>query len=467
MTRPTPLQAFRRGLPSLDLEDYHAKLREELQRRNRDLRFMLATPSEPGAAEPGAFHGVPVTVKDALTVRGLEATAGSRILQGYVPVFTATAVERLERAGGVVHGKTAMDEFGFGTFGTNCAFGAPRNPWDPSRVTGGSSGGAGVAAALLAHHVAIAESTGGSISSPASFCGAVGLTPTYGRISRWGLIDYANSLDKIGVITRSTRDGFEAFNAMLGPDAHDATSQNPHNLAATRRPVKRIGVMRELVDASKPEVAKPFRSAMDRLAAEGVAVQEVSFPLAKEALAAYYVLACSEASTNLAKYCGLRYGPQGELDKPFDESFAAVRSRDFGAEAKRRVLLGTYARMAGYRDAYYLKATRVRGAVIEAYRGLFRNVDVLASPTMPILPPRFEEVAALDPVDVYALDAISVGPNLAAMPHLSVPCGYVTDLPVGLQFVANQWDEGALWDVGERWEAAFPYRFPANVGAVP
>lgn len=406
------------------------------------------------AAEPGVgrLSGYYLSVKDNLCVRDMPATAGSKILEGYAPPFDATCVEKCRREGASILGKTTMDEFGFGTFNVNTPYKVPLNPHDRERSTGGSSGGAAAVTASAGFpHLALAESTGGSISCPAAFCGVVGVTPTYGRVSRWGLIDYANSLDKIGCMARTVGEAALALSVISGPDAYDSTAIQEPALDYTDYvdggvEGLKVGVPREYYgEGVEPGVTDRVWGAVKRLESLGAVVTEVSLPHTGVSLSSYYVIAMAEASTNLARYSGLRYGLHGPLEGSFDEYFTAVRSAGFGEEAKRRIILGTYTRMAGYRDAYYLKALRVRTLVIGDFKRAFKEVDVLATPTMPVVAPRFDEIALLEPVQHYMMDVLTVAPNLAGVPMISVPCGKVDGLPVGLHLVADHLREDLLF----------------------
>jgi aspartyl-tRNA(Asn)/glutamyl-tRNA(Gln) amidotransferase subunit A len=411
---------------------------------------------------PPKFH---FSAKDNICAIGFQARAGSKILEGYRPPFDATAVQKMREANGILIGKTNMDEFGFGTFCTNSAFGIPLNPHDTERTCGGSSGGSAAITALLDKHVALAESTGGSISCPASFCGVVGFTPTYGRVSRYGLIDYANSLDKIGLVTRSASDLRRFLPIISGPDKRDPTSCVQPLLRLDGPPVKRIAVPEEALQNLDPAVLRSFESALDKLNGMGIEVRRVSMPSLGYALAAYYVLATSEASTNLARYKGMLFGVRGgQIDQSFNDYFSEVRSANFGKEAKRRVLLGTYTRMVGFRDRYYLKALAVRQLIIKEYQGLMEKDDLIITPTMPFIAPRFTEIAKMKPLEVYQADFLTVPPNLTGMPHISLPCGYHDSMPIGMQLVAPHWEEGRLLNVAERWCNDFKIRFPEVSG---
>jgi len=450
---------------SIDCRDYIERLIVQLRKENSKLELFSKLHEKPVCNPEGALASLPFTVKDNICVEKFPTRAGSKILIGYQPPFNATVVERMNTAGAAFIGTTNMDEFGFGTFCTNSAFGTPKNPFDNSRSCGGSSGGAAGSTAILKHHVALAESTGGSISCPASFCGVVGITPTYGRVSRYGLIDYANSLDKIGLMGRSIEDIAIALPTISGPDPRDFTSMIQPPLTLRDEKIESIAVPRELISEGTDEkILKMFWNAMEKLKSEGVVVDEVNMPVLKYSIPAYYILACAEASTNLAKFCGIRYGKEGsQLENMYNTFFTEVRTDAFGVEAKRRIMLGTFARMAGYRDQYYMKSLRVRRKIIEEFGRLYESYDLIASPTMPLLPPKFEEIADMSPASVYALDFLTVPPNLAGLPHLSMPMGYVGDLPAGVHFIANHWKEEKLISVGRIWERGMEYRFPLNL----
>lgn len=426
-------------------------LLEQAHRINRRYRAFNHVAEALEAEGGGRLAGVYVSVKDNVCVKGMPSTAGSKALEGYTPPFDATVVAKCRLEGAAILGKTTQDEFGFGTFNVNTPYGVPLNPRDTERSPGGSSGGAAVVTAVADFpHLAIAESTGGSISCPASFCGVVGITPTYGRTSRWGLIDYANSLDKIGCMGRTVRDAALLLSVISGPDRYDSTvlhTQVEDYVAYAGKPVEglRVGVPREYFGEGVDQgVSDVVWGGVKRLEDQGADIREVSLPFTRYSLSSYYIIAMAEASTNLAKYCGLRYGLHLPLEGSFDEYFSAVRSMGFGDEAKRRIILGTYARMAGYRDAYYLKALRVRTRIIEDFRRVYRDVDVLAAPSMPVVAPRFDEIAELEPIQHYMMDILTVAPNLAGVPMVSVPCGESHGMPVGLHVMADYLGEGDM-----------------------
>ncbi len=430
-----------------------------------------------------ALFGLPVSVKDNICVRGIQSSAGSKILDGYIPPFDATCIERLKKESALIIGKTNQDEFGFGTFSVNSGYGIPKNPLDETRTCGGSSGGAaGLVAALQMPHIAIAESTGGSISCPAAFCSVVGLTPTYGLVSRYGLIDYANSLDKIGPIGKSVYDVAIALSKIAGHDGKDSTSikketlnkmgyiQKTKSFDVTndskpfehdsrsegydytahlfkRKDLKgiRIGVPKEYFSNVDKKIEKSVWDAIKRMEGLGAKIKEISLPQTRFALASYYIIATAEASTNLSRYCGLRYGMHQKLEGNFNEYFSKVRSAGFGDEAKRRIILGTFARMSGYREAYYLKAMKVRTLIINEFKKAFKGVDILAAPTMPIMPPKFSEIKKLTPSEVYQMDILTVPPNLAGIPMISLPTEKKT--PIGLHLMAGHLEEAKLIEV--------------------
>ena len=403
-------------------------------------------------------EGTPISVKDNICTKGLRTTAGSKILENYTPVFDATVIEKAEKSGFSVVGKTAMDEFGFGSFSTNCAYKIPKNPIEETRNCGGSSGGgAGYTYASKFSNSSIAESTGGSISCPAAFCSVVGITPTYGLVSRYGLIDYANSLDKIGTFGKTVKESVELLNVIAGYDEKDSTSIKKENenyrnyLGKDARKLK-IGVIKEFSrgEGISLEVENDFWDGVKKLEKEGIKYKEVSFKLSSLVLPVYYIIAMCEASTNLAKYSGIRYGMTKELKGTFNEYFSSVRESYLGKEAKRRILLGTFMRMAGYREAYYIKALKLRSMITQEYKKLFKEFDVLLTPTMPILPPKFSEIAKLSPVENYMSDILTTGPNLCGLPMISVPVK--KNRMVGMHFIADHLQENKIINIGDFYE---------------
>ena len=397
----------------------------------------------------GKLFGVPITVKDAICVKGRESKAGSKILRGYKPLMDATVVEKLRAEGAIILAKTTQDEFGFGTFATNTEL-VPKNPFDNERSCGGSSGGsAGFSAYSSRYHASLGESTGGSIACPASFCGVTGLTPTYGLVSRYGLIDYANSLDKIGSIGRGVDDAALLLETIAGKDVKDSTSIG-NGFKIDEDGIQNVAIITNFYDGCDDEVKKIISAKIDKLK-EFVKVDEIQLPMnSMYALAAYYIIATSEASTNLAKLSGLRYGVQGEVEgKHFDEYFSEIRSSNFTDEAKRRIILGTFARMSGYRDAYYLKAMKVRTKLINEFNQAFKKYDLLLCPTMPVVAPKFENIEKLTPAQNYAMDLCTVPANLAGLPHISCNAGMSNGMPVGLMAIAPHLKEQRLYSFGK------------------
>lgn len=402
------------------------------------------------------------SAKDNLCTKEFQARAGSRILEGYRPAFDAFPVRKMREAGGFLLGKTNMDEFGFGTFCTNSGFEIPLNPYDLERACGGSSGGAAVAAAIIPDHVALGVSTGGSISCPASFCGVVGMTPTYGRVSRWGLIDYGNSLDKVGILSRSIEQVERFLPAISGKDPKDPTSCSQPQLDLSHVREGPIALPKECLNGLAPDIKDSFLRTVQRIETKlGIEVKEVDMPSLKYAMSAYYVLATTEASTNLARYCGMRYGvAEKDYHQHFNEFFSGVRSDNFGEEAKRRILLGTFCRMVGFRNKYYLKALSVRQSLINDYNKIFQEFSMVISPTMPFVAPRFDRISSMRPVEMYSADFLTIPPNLTGMPHISLPSDYIDSMPVGMQLVAPHWEEGSLVKFAKRWEQTFQYHVP-------
>ena len=416
-------------------------------------RYEMFTSFSDASEGEGTFT---FSAKDNLTSYDFETCAGSKILKGYRPPFDATPIRKMREAGGFLAGKTNMDEFGFGTFSANSGFGIPKNPYDLNRSCGGSSGGAACAAAVLEDHVALGVSTGGSIVCPASFCGVYGIAPTYGRVSRYGLIDYGNSLDKVGVLSADAKDLSKYLPVIAGKDPKDPTSCVQPDMPGTFRKMKSVAIPKEATEGISKDVMDSFDASIERLRSDGIDVEYVDMPVLKYAMPAYYVLATSEASTNLARFCGMRYGQQdGDLSLKFDDYFTSFRSQYFGDEAKRRILLGTFTRMVGYADKYYNKALRVRQSVISEYKKVFADHDAVVTPTMPFISPRFDEISKMSALDVYKADFLTVPPNLTGMPHLSVPCGYSDGMPVGLMFTADHWNEDILLSVAEDWQKGF------------
>ena len=411
--------------------------------------------------DDGPLAGRTVAVKDNISTDGVETTCGSAALEGYVPPYDATVVERLRDAGATIVGKTNMDEFGMGTTTETSAFGPVENPAAEGRVPGGSSGGSAAAVASGEADLALGSDTGGSVRCPAAFCGVVGIKPTYGLVSRYGLVAYANSLEQIGPLAPTVEAAAELLEVLAGPDPNDATTREPpadvdtDYAAAADGDVSglTVGIPTELLKGADEGVRAVFEDAIDDLESKGATTETVSLPSVETAVQAYYVIAMSEASSNLARFDGVRYGRSGEGDDEdnWNESFAAAREIGFGEEVKRRVLLGTYALSAGYHDKYYKKAQDARAWVKQDFEEAFESVDVLASPTMPV--PPFERGESLeDPLQMYLADANTVPINLANLPAISVPAGETDEGPVGLQLVGPAFDEATLVRAGSALE---------------
>ncbi|HET7293593.1 MAG TPA: Asp-tRNA(Asn)/Glu-tRNA(Gln) amidotransferase subunit GatA [Vicinamibacteria bacterium] len=412
--------------------------------------------------DPGPLAGVPVALKDVLALEGVPTTCGSRMLEGYRPLFTATAVARLEGAGAVIVGKTNMDEFAMGSSTENSAFKKTRNPWDPTRVPGGSSGGSAAAVAAGVVPLALGTDTGGSIRQPAALCGVVGLKPTYGRVSRYGLVAFASSFDQIGPLARSVEDAALAATVMAGRDPLDSTSALepvPDLAKALGGDVAglRVGVPRAFLGTGVEAGAlAAFEDALGTLAGLGVEIVDVSLPTLPHAIATYYLVATAEASSNLARFDGVRYGLRARGARDLASLYGDTRDLGFGPEVKRRILLGTFALSAGYYDAYYARAQRARALVRRDFARAFAACDAVATPTSPTPAFKLGEKAD-DPLQMYLADIFTVPANLAGLPGLSVPCGFSGGLPVGLQLVGRAFDEATLLRMGHAYEQATPH----------
>ena len=416
--------------------------------------------------DPGPLAGVPVALKDNLCTTGIPTTCSSRILEGWRPPYDATVVERLRAAGAIVVGKTNLDEFAMGSSTENSAFGPSKNPHDTTRVPGGSSGGSAVAVAAGFAPLALGSDTGGSIRQPAALCGVVGMKPTYGRVSRYGLVAFASSLDQIGPFATTVADAAALYDVIAGHDPADSTSI-PAPLIPTSTHLYdgveglRIGVVKELlgIEGIAPDVAARARAAAEALEAAGAKVEEVSVPAVIYGLSAYYLIAPAEASSNLARYDGVRYGLR--VDAPTTgEMYDRTRTAGFGPEVMRRIMLGTYALSAGYYDAFYGKAQKVRTLIIRDFEVAYDRCDVLLSPTSPTT--AFELGAKADPLAMYLNDVCTIPSNLAGHPAISVPFGSGDDgLPVGVQLMANTLDEPVMFRVAAALEAAAPDGAPS------
>ncbi|MCX9083599.1 MAG: Asp-tRNA(Asn)/Glu-tRNA(Gln) amidotransferase subunit GatA [Candidatus Methanoperedens sp.] len=395
----------------------------------------------------GPLAGIPVAIKDNISTKGIQTTCASKILTGYIPPYDAHVIEKLKAAGAIIIGKTNMDEFAMGSSTETSFYGPTLNPWDTDRVPGGSSGGSAAAVAGGETPLSLGSDTGGSVRCPASFCGVVGLKPTYGAISRYGLISYANSLEQIGPFGSCVRDVATIFDVIAGHDPRDSTSVNREvdYSSALKNDVKgmKIGIPQEYFgEGTDKDVDRSVRDAINTLEGLGATTVDVEMPNTKYALSAYYVIAMSEASSNLARFDGMRYGLRVE-DSDWHTTFSQVRAAGFGDEVKRRILLGTYALSAGYHDKYYLKALKIRTLIKQDFERAFANVDVLIAPTMPY--PAFKIGEKIDdPISLFLSDVDTVPINLAGVPSISVPCGFSNGLPIGMQVIGKHFDEAAI-----------------------
>jgi aspartyl-tRNA(Asn)/glutamyl-tRNA(Gln) amidotransferase subunit A len=407
----------------------------------------------------GPLAGVPIALKDNLCVRNMRTTASSRILENYAPPYTATAVERLEAAGAIVVGKTNCDEFAMGSSTENSAFGPTRNPWATDRTPGGSSGGSAVAVAARCVPLSLGSDTGGSIRQPASFCGVVGLKPTYGRVSRYGLMAFASSLDQIGPFSRTVGDAALAMNVIAGADPHDSTSASqavPDYTAALTGDIRglRVGVPRAFVSEGVDAAVKSaFDEALKTLQSLGATLIDIELPHARYAIPVYYLVCTAELSSNLARYDGVRYGYRAPSSRAqtLKEMYSRTRDQGFGAEVKRRIVLGTYVLSAGYYDAFYLKALQVRTLMRRDYDQAFERVDVVAMPTSPIPPFALGEKTD-DPLQMYLADIFTVSANLVGLPGINVPCGFAGHLPIGFQMLGRRFDEPTILRAADAFE---------------
>ena len=411
------------------------------------------------AGEGGPLTGVPVQIKDVMCTEGVPTTCASRMLENFVPVYNATAVEQLLGQGAVMLGKGNMDEFAMGSSCENSAFHPTMNPWDLERVPGGSSGGAAASVASGEAIYALGSATGGSVRQPAALCGVVGLKPTYGLVSRYGLIAFASSLDQIGPVGRTVMDCALALNAIAGHDPHDATSvhQEPKDYATSLgQDIKglRLGVPEEyFVDGMEPGSRKAVDEAISALEGLGASVRPVSLPTTRYALACYYIIAPSECSANLARYDGVKYGYSYQGTNDMWEALEKTREYGFGPEVTRRVMLGTYALSSGYHDAYYLKAQQARTMIRQDFDRVFQDVDALVTPTSPVTAFKIGEKSG-DPVQMYLIDVCTLPVNIAGLPGLSVPCGFSDGLPVGLQLIGPHFSEETLLRTAHAYESA-------------
>ena len=440
----------------LTADELHAAYLEQIAARDGELHAYLTTVSD------AAGDGVPIALKDVISTKGVETTAGSRILKGYVPVFDSTVADRCRARGLPLLGKTNMDEFAMGSSTENSGYGPTRNPWDHERVPGGSSGGSAAAVAAGLAPWALGSDTGGSIKQPAALCGVVGLRPTYGTVSRYGIVAFASSLDQVGPITRTVRDCALLYRIIAGRDPCDSTTVELP--AAVEVPEAedlrglRVGVPKELNEAEgiEPGVAEAVDRALALCRDLGAELGECRLPRSVDyGLPCYYLIAPSEASSNLARYDGVRYGPRAAAET-VEEMQERTRDEGFGDEPKRRIMLGTYALSAGYYEAFYGQAQRVRTVIRDEFAAAFANFDLLVSPTSPTVAFRLGEKTA-NPLAMYLSDVLTIPPNMAGLPGLSIPCGLSQGLPVGLQLLGPPFSENLLFRAGHALERALGF----------
>lgn len=404
-----------------------------------------------------ALFGLPIAIKDNISTKGIRTTCSSRMLENFVPVYDATVIERLKQNGYIITGKTNLDEFAMGSSTENSAFFTTRNPWDLDRVPGGSSGGSAAAVAAGMVPASLGSDTGGSIRQPAAFCGVVGLKPTYGRVSRYGLVAFASSLDQIGPITRTVEDAALLMNIIAGKDKKDSTSKDiqvPNYLDFIGKDIKglKIGIPKEFFPSDlDSDIKQIIMDNAKKLQQEGAILEEISLPYTQYAIETYYIIAPSEASSNLARFDGVRYGYRASTYTDLEEMYSKTRDEGFGPEVKRRIMIGTYVLSSGYYDAYYLKAQKVRTLIYQDFMRAFEKVDVILTPTTPDVAFKVGEKSS-DPIQMYLSDIFTVSINLATVPAISVPCGFKDGLPVGLQIIGKPFDEGTIIKVADKVE---------------
>lgn len=411
----------------------------------------------------GKLSGVPIAVKDNICVEGEKTTCGSKILQGFIPPYDATVIKKLRQSGAILLGKTNMDEFAFGSSCETSAYGPTFNPWNLKHVPGGSSGGSAAVVSAGQAAMALGSDTGGSIRQPAAFCGVVGLKPTYGRVSRYGLIAFASSLDQIGPITKDVRDAALLLNVIAGHDEKDSTSADIEVPDYTKSLVKdvkglRIGIPRECFKKGVDrEVEQNFRQAIKLLEGLGAKSEEISLPYLDYAISCYYIVAPAEASSNLARFDGVQYGLRAEAPDDLNQMYEQTREIGFGSEAKRRIILGTYVLSSGYYDAYYLKALKVRTLIKEDFERIFKKYDCIITPTSPTAAFKIGEKIN-DPLSMYLSDVFTASINLAGIPAISIPCGFTEkNLPLGLQIIAKAFSEQTLFRTAYTFEQSTDY----------
>ena len=428
----------------------------------REYATRRAEEIENNSGTGGNLRGAAIAVKDNICTSWTQSSCGSHILGNYRPQYNATVVEKLNAAGAVIVGKTNMDEFAMGSSNENSAFGVVRNPWDTDRVPGGSSGGSAVAVASGIVRASLGSDTGGSIRQPASFCGVFGIKPTYGRVSRFGLVAFGSSLDQIGVFGQTARDVAEVLEIIAGRDTNDATTADvpvPNYSNELEKDIKglKIGVPRALFgEGLDDEVRNAVEQAIENYRHLGAEIVDVELPLVKYGIAVYYIIATAEASSNLARFDGVRYGFRAEEAGGLRQMYFKTREEGFGAEVKRRIMLGTYVLSSGYYDAYYAKAQKVRSLLKRDFQTAFQKCDAIITPTSPTVAFKIGEKSD-DPLAMYLNDVYTVSANLAGIPGISVPCGLSSDgLPIGLQLLGNNWSESLLLNLSNVYEKSFP-----------
>ena len=469
------LNAYRTGKTSpaevckllLSRIDRHDSQIGAFLRVDRDQIFRDAASAEKNLELPLA--GVPLAIKDNISTEGMETTCSSKILRGYIPPYDATAIERLKRAGAIILGKTNCDEFAMGSSTENSAYQKTKNPWNLEYTPGGSSGGSAAAVASCFAYGALGSDTGGSVRQPAGMCGVAGLKPTYGRVSRYGLVAFGSSLDCIGILSRSTADAALLLQVIAGPDSRDSTCANQpaprfademQNPTGAQKKI-RVGIPREYFgEGLDNEVAAAIENILKTMEQQGkIELTSISLPHTQFAIAAYYVIATAEASSNLSRFDGVRYGHRSK-EKTLRKMYSVTRSEGFGAEVKRRIMLGTFALSAGYYDAYYIRAAKVRSMIANDFRNAFQQVDLICTPTSPTAGFRFGEKTE-DPLSMYLSDVYTVTMNLAGIPAISIPCGlHSSGLPMGLQIVGNYFDEMRVFSLASTMLKKFPPALP-------
>jgi len=452
-------------ISSLELTQFYLKRIKEL---DQDLNCFITVTEEQAlaaaktadqkiaAGQAGRLTGIPIAQKDIFCTKGIKTTCGSKMLHNFTAPYDATVVAKLNAAGTVMLGKTNMDEFAMGSSNENSHFGPVKNPWDKNCVPGGSSGGSAAAVAAGLVPGATGTDTGGSIRQPAALCGITGIKPTYGRVSRYGMIAFASSLDQGGPFARSAEDTALLLNAMAGFDEHDSTSVDrpiPDYTATLNNSIQglRIGLPKEYFEGLNPEIAKKLEEARHEYEKLGAQFKEITLPNMNLSIPAYYVIAPAECSSNLARYDGVRYGYRCENPKNLEDLYKRTRSEGFGNEVKRRIMIGTYVLSAGYYDAYYLKAQKIRRLIRDDFVNAFQSVDIIMSPTAPSTAFKFGEKTK-DPLSMYLSDIYTISTNLAGLPGISIPAGFNSHLPIGLQLVGNYFEEARLLNVAHAYQ---------------